>query len=193
MKTPRESANRLPPRKNLDGWWTSFRSGLWRLKFQLSPEGNKRYDDLVSVLHDTKISVLGDRDNEAWYLLYLGTKPGARGKGYAKKLLDDMIQRVSSPFPNYLNMNRQLVATTDDSLQADAENQPVYLESTTESNNRYYRKFGFDVMRDICLTRGLAPVHLSIMVRDPRCLRKFAYSDTATAPIKMQPGGGKMG
>jgi ribosomal protein S18 acetylase RimI-like enzyme len=100
VKTPRESVNRLPPRKNLDGWWTSFRSGLWRLKFQLSPEGNKRYDDLVTVLHDTKISVLGDCDDEAWYLLYLGTKPGARGKGYAKKLLDFMVQRVCCPSPS---------------------------------------------------------------------------------------------
>ncbi|OIW32074.1 acetyltransferase [Coniochaeta ligniaria NRRL 30616] len=160
----------LPPRKNLDGWWTSFRSGLWRLKFQLSPEGNKRYDDLVNVLHDTKISVLGDRDDEAWYLLYLGTKPGARGKGYAKKLLEFMVQR------------------------ADVENQPVYLESTTEANNRYYRKFGFDVKRDISLTRGLAPVRLSIMVRDPQPLRKVTYSSAASAPIKMfQLGGRKAG
>lgn len=51
---------------------------------------------MVNVLHDTKMSVLGDRDDEAWYLLYLGTKPGARGKGYAKKLLEFMIQRVSN-------------------------------------------------------------------------------------------------
>jgi hypothetical protein len=78
--------------------------------------------------------------------------------------------------------------------QADAENQPVYLESTTEANNRYYRKFGFDVKRDISLTRGLAPVHLSIMVRDPQPLRKVAYSGAASAPIKMfQLGGRKMG
>lgn len=101
VKTPRESCHRLPPRKNLDGWWTSFRSGLWRLRFQLSPEGNRRYDDLVSVLHDTKVSVLGDRDDEAWYLLYLGTKPSARGKGYARKLLEFMVQRVKNKFSIY--------------------------------------------------------------------------------------------
>ncbi|KAJ9160932.1 hypothetical protein NKR19_g2816, partial [Coniochaeta hoffmannii] len=78
---------------------------------------------------------------------------------------------------------------------ADADNQPVYLESTTESNNRYYSKFGFDVKRDICLTRGVSPIRLSIMVRDPQPLRKVAYSGTtATAPIKMfQLGGAKMG
>jgi ribosomal protein S18 acetylase RimI-like enzyme len=69
------------------------------LKFQLSPEGNKRYDDLVSVLHDTKAAVLGERDDEAWYLLYLGTKPGARGRGYARKLLEHMIHRVSGRYP----------------------------------------------------------------------------------------------
>ncbi|KAB5523971.1 acetyltransferase [Coniochaeta sp. 2T2.1] len=167
----------LPPRKNLDGWWTSFRSGLWRLKFQLSAEGNKRYDDLVHVLHDTKSEVLGDRDDEAWYLLYLGTKPGARGKGYARKLLDFMIQR------------------------ADAEQAPIYLESTTQSNNRYYSKFGFEAKRDICLTRGLSPVGLSIMVRDPQPLPQMRKVEVAypgggtalpaSAPIKMIQGSRK--
>jgi hypothetical protein len=78
--------------------------------------------------------------------------------------------------------------------KADAGNQPVYLESTTESNNRYYRKFGFAVKRDICLNRGLAPVRLSIMVRDPQPLGKIAYCGTVSAPIKMfQLRGAKMG
>lgn len=150
----------LPPGRNVDGWWTGFRSGLWRLKFQLSTEGNKRYDELVSVLHDTKISVLGERDDEAWYLLYLGTKPSARGRGYAKKLLEHMIQR------------------------ADTENRPVYLESSALANNSYYRKFGFEVKRDIFLKRGLAPVRLSIMVREPQLAYKVTYSHH-TSPIKM--------
>jgi hypothetical protein len=69
--------------------------------------------------------------------------------------------------------------------QADIENRPVYLESTTEANNAYYRKFGFEVKRDISLDRGSTPVRLFIMVREPRLISKVTYTVGATAPIKM--------
>ncbi len=69
---------------------------MWRLYFQLSPEGKQRYfDEILPLLHDTKAAVLGDRDNDAWYLVYLGTKPNSQGRGYASKLLKDMAARVS--------------------------------------------------------------------------------------------------
>jgi GNAT superfamily N-acetyltransferase len=74
---------------------------MWRLYFQLSPEGKKRYfDEIVPRLHDAKVEVLGDREDEAWVLAYLGTKPNSRGRGYAARLLQDMMARVSclSPF-----------------------------------------------------------------------------------------------
>ncbi|KAL2120693.1 hypothetical protein VTJ04DRAFT_4720 [Mycothermus thermophilus] len=134
----------IPPGKNLDGWWTHLRSGLWRLHFELSVEGRRRYyDEILPLLHDTKTSVLGPRDADAWYLVYLGTKPGSQGKGYAARLLRDVMAK------------------------ADAENRPMYLESSSAANNAYYEKFGFRVQRDIYLQRGSAPVRLSIMVREP--------------------------
>lgn len=72
---------------------------MWRLYFQLSPEGKKRYfDEIVPRLHDAKVEVLGDRENEAWVLAYLGTKPNSQGRGYAARLLQDMTARVSSLF-----------------------------------------------------------------------------------------------
>ncbi len=73
---------------------------MWRLYYQLSTEAKARYfDEIIPLLHDTKASVLGDRDHDSWYLVFLGTKPSARGRGYAKKLLEDMTQRVrSAPF-----------------------------------------------------------------------------------------------
>jgi GNAT superfamily N-acetyltransferase len=87
----------MPPGRNMDDWWTIFRSGMWKLNFQLSAEGRKRYYDLaLPLLHRTKAEVLGDRDNDSWYLVYIGTKPSARGRGYAKKLIEHMLQRVSS-------------------------------------------------------------------------------------------------
>ncbi|KAK4103597.1 N-acetyltransferase-like protein [Parathielavia hyrcaniae] len=135
----------VPPGKQLDGWWTQLRSGMWRLYFQLSPEGKKRYfQEILPLLHDTKVEVLGDRDDDAWYLVYLGTKPNSQGRGYGARLLQDMMAR------------------------ADAGNRPMYLESSSLLNNAYYEKFGFEVKRDVFLERGSAPVRLSIMVREPR-------------------------
>lgn len=85
----------------MDGWWTLLRSGMWRLYFQLSPEGKRRYfQEILPLLHKTKADVLGDRDSDAWYLAYLGTKPKSQGRGYASRLLKDMIARVS-PFPPF--------------------------------------------------------------------------------------------
>ncbi|KAK3294777.1 uncharacterized protein B0H64DRAFT_443818 [Chaetomium fimeti] len=135
----------VPPGKYLDGWWTQLRSGMWRLYFQLSPEGKKRYfDEILPRLNDAKAQVLGDRDDDAWFLAYLGTRPNSQGRGYAAKLLRDMVAR------------------------ADAEKRPMYLESSSQSNNAYYEKFGFEVQRDVFLERGPVPIRLSIMVREPR-------------------------
>ncbi|KAK5660297.1 hypothetical protein OQA88_12837 [Cercophora sp. LCS_1] len=141
----------IPPGMSLDGWWTLLRSGMWRLYFTLSAEGRKRlFEEIIPLLHDTKASVLGDRDADAWYLVYLGTKPNSQGRGYAKRLLEDTIQK------------------------ADAENRPMYLESSSPANNVYYAKFGFEVKREISLKRGDNPVRLSVMVREPGAARKKA-------------------
>ncbi|KAK7748831.1 hypothetical protein SLS53_000855 [Cytospora paraplurivora] len=87
----------MPPGKNIDDWWTILRSGMWRLYFQLSSEGRKRYyDELLPLLHETKAEVLGEQDDNAYYLVYLGTKPHARGRGYAEKLLRIMIEKATN-------------------------------------------------------------------------------------------------
>lgn len=78
---------------HMDDWWTIFRSGMWRLYYQLGAEGRKRYyEDVLPLLHETMDEVMGDR--EYYYLAYIGTKPSARGKGYAKKLIMDMATKV---------------------------------------------------------------------------------------------------
>lgn len=85
----------MPPGSVDNGWLTILRSGMWRLYYQLTAEGWSRYyDELMPLLHDTKHEVMGERDNDCYYLVYLGTKPSARGRGYARKLLNDMIERV---------------------------------------------------------------------------------------------------
>lgn len=83
------------PGQNTDEWTTTLRSGLWRLPWQLSAEGRRRYyAELMPLLHDTKRDVLGPRDDESYYLVYLGTKPSGRGRGYARMLIEGMAARV---------------------------------------------------------------------------------------------------
>ncbi|KAK4461664.1 acetyltransferase, partial [Cladorrhinum samala] len=146
----------IPPHHDLDDWLTVMRSGLWKLYFRLPKEGKARlFDEILPLLHDTKTEVLGkEREHDAWYLVYLGTKPNSQGRGYGSKLLKGMIAR------------------------ADAENRPIYLESSSLANNVYYEKFGFEVKKEIYLRRGQGePVRLSIMVREP-------------VPQKKEEGGG---
>lgn len=47
--------SRMPPGKNMDDWFTIFRSGMWRLWWKLTKEGKKRYfEEFLEVLHQTK-------------------------------------------------------------------------------------------------------------------------------------------
>lgn len=80
----------------MDDWLTFFRSGLWRLYYQLSSEGRTRFfTEFFPLLHATKHEVMGERDGDSYYLVYLGSKPSARGKGYARKLIGHMVDKVS--------------------------------------------------------------------------------------------------
>ncbi|KAK0735691.1 hypothetical protein B0T21DRAFT_412297 [Apiosordaria backusii] len=133
------------PQPNLDSYLTHFRSGLWRLHFQLCSEGKRRlFDEILPLLHDTKREVLGaEKENDAWYLVYLGTKPRSQGRGLGGRLLRDGM------------------------MKADREGRQMYLESSSLVNNEYYKKFGFEIKKEIFLKRGRWPVRLSIMVREP--------------------------
>jgi ribosomal protein S18 acetylase RimI-like enzyme len=80
----------------MDDWWTILRSGLWRLYYKLSREGRARfYREFLPLLHNTKQEVLGARDENSFYLVYIGTKPKARGKGYARLLIEHGTRMVS--------------------------------------------------------------------------------------------------
>ena len=129
----------------MDDLLTIFRSGMWRLNYKLSTEGKKRFfTEFLPLLHDVKSMVLGNRDSQAWYLVYIGCKPAARGKGYARKLIEDISRR------------------------ADEEERPCYLESSNGVNVRIYERMGFDVRKKIHLQRAEEDVELDIMVREPR-------------------------
>ena len=76
-------------------------------------------------------------------LNFVSTKPSGRGKGHARKLIEHVTKL------------------------ADREGRPCYLESSNESNPPIYRKFGFEVTRQINLQRGGRNIPLDIMVREP--------------------------
>jgi GNAT superfamily N-acetyltransferase len=85
----------LPPGKNIDDWWTILRSGLWRMAWLLSSEGRERlFGEFLPLLNRSKLEVLGELDPNSWYLNYIGTRAEARGKGYAKKLMNYVINEV---------------------------------------------------------------------------------------------------
>lgn len=136
---------RMPPDTHMDDLLTVFRSGMWRLRFRLSREGRKRFfTEFMPLLHDTKASVMGERDASSWYLVYVGTRPSARGKGYCRKLIEHV---------------------TD---MADEEGRAIYLESSHVRNVPIYRRMGFRECRRIYLQRAeKGNVALEIMVREP--------------------------
>lgn len=85
----------MPPGKEMDDLLTILRSGMWRLYYQLSAEGRKRYyNELLPVLHNAKVETMGDRDSECYYLVYLGTKPSGQRRGYGRKLIEHMAAKV---------------------------------------------------------------------------------------------------
>jgi GNAT superfamily N-acetyltransferase len=134
----------MPPGKNMDDFWTILRSGMWRLWYKLSSEGKTRfYNEFLPLLHTTKHDVMGVRDDDSYYLVYIGTKNSARGKGYGRKLIEHM------------------------TTKADEEGRATYLEASPKTNIPYYQKFGFQHKIDIDFSRGLKPVQLHIMVREP--------------------------
>ena len=137
-----------PPFTDIDSKWTYYRSGMWRLNSKLSEEGKQRwFVEFMPLLHQTKHDVLGKDDSDSFYLVYLGTREAARGKGYARRLVEWGTK------------------------QADQLEVPTYLESSNVTNVPLYRKFGFEVMKNITLTRSAREVSLDIMVRDSRTIK----------------------
>jgi len=76
-------------------------------------------------------------------LVYLGTKESARGKGYARKVIEYITRK------------------------ADTENRLCYLESSHYVNRIIYGRLGFDMKKNIYLQRAKEHVELDIMVREP--------------------------
>ena len=85
----------MPPGKEFDDFCAQLWSGLLFLRFKLSKEGRIRfYDEFMPLLHEMKHEVLVKDDPRTWYLVYIGTKPESRGKGYAKAVVEFTTKQV---------------------------------------------------------------------------------------------------
>ncbi|KAI9893799.1 MAG: hypothetical protein M1814_006016 [Vezdaea aestivalis] len=142
----------LPPGADNSGWCTFFRSGLWRLKYKLSAEGSLRWDkEFNPLLLSTKKEVLGERDEDSYYLVYLGTKSGAQGQGLGRKLIEDI------------------------TTLADEDGRCCYLESSHDENLPFYKRCGFETFKSISLVRDAKPINLTVMLREPKPGRVLGF------------------
>ena len=118
---------------------------MWRLNYQLSKEGKKRFfTEFLPLLGDTKAQVMGTRDDDSWYLVYIGTRPSGRGKGYARKVIEHVTR------------------------MADKAGRACYLESSNIINRKIYGKMGFEMKKNIYLQRAEEQIELDIMIREPK-------------------------
>ena len=85
----------MGPGDNMDNFCTMLRSNMVSFNWKLSKEGRTRFfNEFLPLLHNTKHEVLGADEPRSWYLVYIGTKPSSRGKGYAKALIEDITKKV---------------------------------------------------------------------------------------------------
>ncbi len=63
--------------------------------------------------------------DDHWYLQTLGVEPTHQGKGYGSLLMEYMLEKIDDTNPL-----------------------PVFLETSTEINVKFYKRFGFEVVRE---------------------------------------------
>lgn len=145
---------RLPPKTHIDSLWTMIRSGMWRLYYKLCAEGRYRmFTEFFPLLNCTKAAVMGSRDEDSYYLVYLGTRIPARGKGFARAIIAEMTE------------------------QADKDGKAAYLESSNPVNLGFYERMGFKTCKSIDLVRGSEVIPLDCMLREPEELNKMLLRD----------------
>ncbi len=110
----------LPPGRDI-GLWSMVRSRLGLPRFTLSlPSSERRV--MMGVLRQFDDRRKDLMPEPHWYLSAVGVDPWHQGQGLGSALLRAGIRR------------------------ADREAAPIYLETETEGNVRFYRRLGFDVL-----------------------------------------------
>ena len=90
--------------------------------YKMGRQASKRIKPIEE--HNTKVHrefAPGDH----WYLQTLGVEPAHQGKGHGSLLMEYMLEKVDN--------NKPL---------------PIFLETSTELNVKFYNRFGFEVMKE---------------------------------------------
>lgn len=128
----------LAPGRDI-GLWAMVKSGFALARFTLGLPGQDR-KRMMAVLRE-----IGDRKKllmpePHWYLSAIGVDPDFQGEGIGSALMQHGIAR------------------------ADRGKRPIYLETDTDSNVRFYQHLGFDVLEEMS-PQGL-DVPLWLMARE---------------------------
>ena len=90
--------------------------------YKLGREAGKRIKPIEE--HNTKVHREFAPGNH-WYLQTLGVEPAHQGKGYGSLLMEYMLDKIDNTNPL-----------------------PVFLETSTEINVKFYKRFGFEVVKE---------------------------------------------
>jgi len=120
--------------------WKMLRTGMGlpRSMMRLPKDARNRFFGMMRFIDQNHGELMPGRH---WYLMALGVAPGRQGRGIGAHLLAPILQRA-----------------TDEGL-------PCYLETQTERNVAFYRKLGFEVLREEREPVGGLPIWF--MARQP--------------------------
>ncbi len=90
--------------------------------YKMGTQASKRIKPIEE--HSTKVHLEFAPDDH-WYLQTIGVEPAHQGKGYGSLLMGYMLEKIDKT--NAL---------------------PVFLETSTDINVKFYKRFGFEVMRE---------------------------------------------
>lgn len=103
--------------------WSVIRSGMWRAPSLLGANIHNRIMTIDKLINAEQLKNMGS--DQFWYLWLIGTHPSFRQRGYAKILMNDILE---------LSRDSKL---------------PCYLETATKSNVTIYHNLGFEKLSTI--------------------------------------------
>jgi ribosomal protein S18 acetylase RimI-like enzyme len=101
-------------------FWRNVRSGFLGLMFKVSGKALSIFGKYGKQMDEATKSVINE---EHWFLFIIGVDPEHQRKGYGKKMIEPMLNRI------------------------DGEKLPIMLDTNKQNNVGYYEKFGFEVVK----------------------------------------------
>jgi ribosomal protein S18 acetylase RimI-like enzyme len=120
-------------------FWRMLRSGAMRAGMKMGSEYSKKLGVVLRPIEKDRKANMKGRD--FLYLQVIGVAGEFQGKGFGKLVLQALIEK------------------------SEEEKIPIYLETETENNVRWYERFGFSVIKKIILPEIDLPMWE--MIREP--------------------------